>query len=106
MGLTVTQNLSRILHNVYSEQRVKASHPNPILITKNILFPTMMNTTNITLTNIESLVEQVLVSRQISSIHQQQLQLILLYDSVSNQEKTLIERVLYGVRHKLLKVVG
>jgi hypothetical protein len=66
----------------------------------------MMNTTNVTLPNIESLVEQVLVSRQISSVHQQQLQLILLYDSVSNQEKTLIERVLYGVRHKLLKVVG
>lgn len=66
----------------------------------------MMNTTNATLTNIESLVEQVLVSRQISSIHQQQLQLILLYDSVSNQEKTLIERVFYGIRHKLLNVVG
>lgn len=66
----------------------------------------MMNTTNATLPNIESLVEQVLVSRQISSIQKQQLQLILLYDSVSSQENTLIERVLYGIRHKLISVVG
>lgn len=106
MGLTVTQNFNRILHNIYSEQNVKASHSNPVLATESTLLPTTMNTTNVTLTNIESLVEQVLVSRQISSIHQQQLQLILLYDSVSNQEKTLIERVLYGIRHKLLQVVG
>lgn len=65
----------------------------------------MINTTDIALSNIESVVEQILVTRQISDVHQQQLQLILSYDSVSNQEKTLIERVFYGVRHGLLQVV-
>jgi len=65
-----------------------------------------MTTTNSVLPNIESLIEQILVNRQITSIHQQQLRLILQYDSVSNQEKTLIERVLYGIRHGLLRVIG
>jgi hypothetical protein len=61
--------------------------------------------TNSAPTTIESLVEQILITRQISSIHQEQIQLILLYDVVSDQEKTLIDRVLYGIRHGLVKQV-
>jgi hypothetical protein len=57
-------------------------------------------------TNIESLVEQILVKREISTVQQHQLKLILLYSSVSNQEKTLIDRVLYGIRHGLLQEIA
>ncbi len=61
---------------------------------------------NSTPTTIESLVEQILITRQISSIHYEQIQLILLYDAVSDQEKTLIDRVLYGIRHGLVRQVA
>ncbi|NJL90687.1 MAG: hypothetical protein HC916_13530 [Coleofasciculaceae cyanobacterium SM2_1_6] len=62
--------------------------------------------TNSAPTTIESLVEQILITRQISSIHYEQIQLILHYDIVNDQEKTLIDRVLYGIRHGLVKQVA
>lgn len=62
--------------------------------------------TNSAPTTIESLVEQIMITRQISSIHYEQIQLILLYDTVSDQEKTLLDRVLYGIRHGLVKQVA
>ncbi len=62
--------------------------------------------TNSAPTTIESLVEQIMITRQISNIHYEQIQLILLYDTVSDQEKTLLDRVLYGIRHGLVKQVA
>jgi hypothetical protein len=56
--------------------------------------------------SIEELVAKILMHRRITHTEQQKLKLVLLFeDALNEQERTLIERVFYGVRHGLLKVV-
>ncbi len=56
--------------------------------------------------SIEELVAKILMHRRITHTEQQKLKFVLLFeDALNEQERTLIERVFYGVRHGLLKVV-
>ncbi|HEY9671204.1 MAG TPA: hypothetical protein V6D11_07165 [Waterburya sp.] len=55
---------------------------------------------------LEELVTKILVERRLTYTEQQILMLALLSkDSLDEQERTLIDRVFYGVRHGLLQVV-
>lgn len=55
---------------------------------------------------IEDLVAQILLSRKITVIEQQQLMCAMLIKEVlDEEEQTLIERVFYGIRHGLLRVI-
>jgi hypothetical protein len=55
---------------------------------------------------IEELVAQILMERKVTSTEQQILMCALLYaDELDETERTLIDRVLYGVRHGLLRIV-
>lgn len=55
---------------------------------------------------IEELVAQILMERKVTSSEQQILMCALLYaDELDETERTLIDRVLYGVRHGLLRIV-
>ncbi len=55
---------------------------------------------------IEELVAQILMERRVTSTEQQILMCALLYaDELDETERTLIDRVLYGVRHGLLRIV-
>lgn len=57
-------------------------------------------------TNIEELVAQILMDRKISYTDQQLLKSALLFgNALDEQERTLIDRVFYGVRHGLLHLV-
>ncbi|NJL00075.1 MAG: hypothetical protein HC910_05715 [Spirulinaceae cyanobacterium SM2_1_0] len=55
-------------------------------------------------TTILELAAQILTSRQVSRSEHQLIATALAQNEVDEQERTLIERVLYGVRHGLLKV--
>jgi len=55
--------------------------------------------------DIRELASQILASRTISSLEQQLMAALLGQEDLDAQERTLIERVLYGVRHGLLEVV-
>ena len=56
--------------------------------------------------SIEELVAQILVERKVSYREQQLLTCALLFrDELDEKERTLIERVFYGVRHGLLSLV-
>lgn len=56
--------------------------------------------------NIEELVAQILVNRRITHRDQYLLKYALLFEeTLDEQERTLIDRVFYGVRHGLLKLV-
>ena len=56
--------------------------------------------------SIEELVAQILMYRRISHTDQQLLRSALLSKHALNEkDKTLINRVFYGVRHGLLKIV-
>lgn len=58
------------------------------------------------LVNIEELVSEILMYRQITYTEQLLLRYVLLSDnSISETDRTLIERVFYGVRHGLLTIV-
>lgn len=54
---------------------------------------------------LEDLVEQILMSRQITSPSRYQLMLALLADGLSEGERILIDRLLYGARKGLLLLV-
>ncbi|MEW6495891.1 MAG: hypothetical protein AB1589_25725 [Cyanobacteriota bacterium] len=55
---------------------------------------------------IEELVAQILMERKVTSTEQQILRCALLYaDELDETERTLIDRVFYGVRHGLLRIV-
>lgn len=57
-------------------------------------------------TNIEELVAQILMYRRVTRTEQLILKYTLLYkEELNEQEKTLIDRIFYGVRHGLLKLV-
>jgi hypothetical protein len=56
--------------------------------------------------SIEELVAQILMERRVTSLDQQLLRWALLSkEALDEQERTLIDRVFYGVRHGLLTVV-
>jgi hypothetical protein len=56
--------------------------------------------------NIEELVAQILINRRITYRDQYLLKFALLSEeSLDEKERTLIDRVFYGVRHGLLKIV-
>ena len=56
--------------------------------------------------SIEELVTKILVERRLTYTEQQILMRALLsQESLDEQERTLIDRVFYGVRHGLLQVV-
>lgn len=56
--------------------------------------------------SIEELVAQILVERKVTYLDQQLLTFALLFrDELDEKERTLIERVFYGVRHGLLSLV-
>lgn len=58
------------------------------------------------LVNVEELISEILMYRQITSTEQLLLRYALLSDnSLSETERTLIDRVFYGVRHGLLRIV-
>ncbi len=57
-------------------------------------------------TSIEEMVAKILVTRQITCTEQLRLKFALLYkDGLNQQDRSLIDRVFYGIRHGLLKVV-
>lgn len=56
--------------------------------------------------SIEELVAQILLERQVTPTEQQLLRYALIFgDELDEKERTLIERVFYGVRHGLLSLV-
>jgi hypothetical protein len=56
--------------------------------------------------SIEELVAQILLERRVTYTDQQILRLALIVnEELDEQERTLIDRVFYGVRHGLLTVV-
>ncbi|MFB8788371.1 MAG: hypothetical protein U7123_05850 [Potamolinea sp.] len=58
------------------------------------------------LVNVEELIGEILMYRQITCTEQLLLRYALLCDhSMSETERTLIDRVFYGVRHGLLRIV-
>lgn len=57
-------------------------------------------------TSLEEMVAKILVTRQITHTEQLRLKFALLYkDGLNPQDRSLIDRVFYGIRHDLLKVV-
>ncbi|MFW6358811.1 MAG: hypothetical protein ACOC0N_06315 [Chroococcales cyanobacterium] len=54
--------------------------------------------------NIEELTTQILSSRSISRLEQQFISVILSQEELNEQERTLIERIFYGLRHGILQV--
>ena len=54
---------------------------------------------------VESILLEILASRQITSVEQTQLRDIFLTTSLTQTEQTLINRLFYGVRHGLLSTV-
>lgn len=67
------------------------------------VFPPKFRSTEL---SIEELVAQILMHRRITYTDQQLLRFALLSDEALNeQERTLIDRVFYGVRHGLLSLV-
>ncbi|MGB3692562.1 MAG: hypothetical protein WA865_20295 [Spirulinaceae cyanobacterium] len=55
--------------------------------------------------DIQELVARVLSSRRISLPEKQLMSSLLHEDNLPDEDKTLIERVFYGVRHGILQVV-
>ncbi|MBD2185177.1 hypothetical protein H6G03_29580 [Planktothrix sp. FACHB-1375] len=55
--------------------------------------------------SIESLTGQIMVSGQMTRTDRYQIRSALLTDSLSESEQILINRLLYGIRHGLLRVV-
>lgn len=55
--------------------------------------------------DLQDLIAQILSSQSISRLEQQRMSLMLQYNQLDEQEKTLIERVFYGLRHGLLVIV-
>ncbi len=56
-------------------------------------------------TAIEALVAQILFSRSVTGNDRKSLQNALLHRSLTADERILVDRVLYGVRHGLLRTV-
>ncbi|NJL00076.1 MAG: hypothetical protein HC838_09430 [Spirulinaceae cyanobacterium RM2_2_10] len=54
--------------------------------------------------DINELAGQILASRTISRLEQQLMATLLGQEELDDQERTLIERVFYGVRHGLLEI--
>lgn len=56
--------------------------------------------------NVEEFVSQILISRQVTRMDEHLLMwAMLIKDSLDEGERTLINRVFYGVRHGLLRVI-
>lgn len=56
--------------------------------------------------NIEEFVSEILLSRQVTRMDEQLLMwAMLIKDSLDEGERTLINRVFYGIRHGLLRVI-
>jgi hypothetical protein len=54
---------------------------------------------------LEGLVEQILFSRKITRVEESRLISALSQNSLAEEQRALIHRVLYGLRHGLLQVV-
>ncbi|MGD2180130.1 hypothetical protein [Lusitaniella coriacea] len=65
----------------------------------------MMTTSVIDRTNTIDLIGQILSSREISRIEQQMMSALLGKEDLDEQERALIERIFYGLRHGLLRTV-
>lgn len=65
----------------------------------------MMTTSVINRTNTIDLIGQILSSREISRIEQQMMSTLLGKEDLDEQERALIERIFYGLRHGLLRTV-
>jgi hypothetical protein len=55
--------------------------------------------------NIRDLSMRILSSRSMSGLEQEVISNLLQHDELGDQERTLIRRIFYGVRHGLLTVV-
>ncbi|MBE9115366.1 hypothetical protein IQ249_05575 [Lusitaniella coriacea LEGE 07157] len=64
-----------------------------------------MTTSVIDRTNTIDLIGQILSSREISRIEQQMMSALLGKEDLDEQERALIERIFYGLRHGLLRTV-
>ncbi|MEA5468876.1 hypothetical protein [Spirulina sp. 06S082] len=56
-------------------------------------------------TRIRELTTQILSSRTISQIDRENMSALLRREDLNENDRTLIERIFYGVRHGLLKTV-
>jgi hypothetical protein len=56
-------------------------------------------------TRIRELTTQILSSRTISQIDRENMSALLRREDLNETDRTLIERIFYGVRHGLLKTV-
>ncbi|MEC4986167.1 MAG: hypothetical protein SAJ37_22435 [Oscillatoria sp. PMC 1068.18] len=56
-------------------------------------------------TTIEELAAQILSSRRISPWEQQLMSTLLINEDLDDEDRTLIKRVFYGLRHGLVTVV-
>ncbi|MDB9315058.1 hypothetical protein PN462_18230 [Spirulina sp. CS-785/01] len=56
-------------------------------------------------TNVKEMTANVLSSRSISRLEQQIMIALLGQEDLDEQDRTLIQRVFYGIRHGLLKTV-
>ncbi len=57
-------------------------------------------------TSVEEIITQILTNRTITHTEQRLLRYVLLVEAtLDEQSRTLIERVFYGIRHGLLRIV-
>jgi hypothetical protein len=54
---------------------------------------------------IEEVIAEIFLSRKITRGDQYRLMCVWLYDPLEEQERTLIDRLFYGIRHGLLQIV-
>ncbi len=54
----------------------------------------------------QELIEEVLVKRQIDKTAQYQLRSILLQETFSDDDRTMIDRILYGVRRGIVQLAA
>ncbi|NEO25339.1 MAG: hypothetical protein F6K03_00145 [Kamptonema sp. SIO4C4] len=55
--------------------------------------------------NVKEMTANVLSSRKISRVEQQIMTALLGQEDLDEQDRTLIERIFYGVRHGILKTI-
>ncbi len=56
--------------------------------------------------NAQELIEEVLVKRQVDKTAQYQLRSILLQETFSDDDRTMVDRILYGVRRGILQLAA
>ncbi len=101
----LTPKLSQVIADNITRETWQNRHTSECKVSNELtLHKAMLSISFYSTLNPQEVIEDVLIKGQVDKTAQQQLRSILLQEEIGEVEKTLIDRILYGVRRGILQL--